>query len=263
MTHNDLELTQLMNAQLDGELTAEESERLRQILDARPDMKAEYEKLGNVLATLDQLGMEDPPASLKQNVLRAVRANPAPKTSRGWLSTLFGGGGGIRPWTTLAMGAALGVLAFAILSGNLTSRAGSDSRSMTGTMLPVGRAATYRVIKSHQFTLAQGSIVAEALSGTDGSALRLTTDAPAGTEVTVSYDPGDWEARSVKQEPAGNEVMLGTGRLSVRMLRPGHGQYLLDLVPRGSAGSPLQIAIHSPDGFVQGELEMRSIPSGR
>ena len=267
MSHHDADLTRIMNAQLDGEATAEESERLRALLETRPDLKAEYEKLGRVVATLDQLGMEEPPASLKQDVLRAVRAKTAPERGPrawlGYLSLVFGGQGGFRPLPAFAAGAALGVLAFALLTGTLTSRPGVDSRSMTGAMLPVGRADTYRVISSRQFTLRPGTVLTEVLSGATGSALRLTADVPVGTVITVSFQPDDWGAVSVSQETAGNEVMLGTGRLSVRMLRPGQGVYLLGLDRRGPAGSPLRISIHSPDGSVQGELETRAVPSGK
>jgi len=260
MNDNDLELQRLMNAAMDGVATAAESVRLRSILESQPAARSQFERLKGVVAALGHLEMEEPPASLKQNVLRAVRANAtSARSASGWLGSLGSLPMLFRPWTTLAAGAALGVLAFGILSGNLMSRAGFDSRSMTGTMLPLGRNTVYRVIQSRQFRLPQGTVDAQALSGADGFALRLTTDVPAGTEVTVSYDPGDWAASSVRQEPAGNEVMLGTGRFSVRMLRSGPGHYLLDLGPKGRTASPLQISIHSPDGVVQGELEMRGV----
>jgi hypothetical protein len=265
MRNDDRDLTQLMNRVLDGEASPAESDRLRRALESRPDLKAEYEKLGRAVAAMDRLGMEEPPTSLKQDVMRAVRAKSAPQRgSAGWLGSLtllLGGGSGIRYGASFAAGAAAAVLAVTLLTGNLTNRLGLDSRSMSGAMLPV-RGDTYRVITKRQFNLQQGSVLAEALSGKTGIALRLTSDAPQGTEITVSYEAADWGARSMGQDPAGNEVMLGTGRLSVRMLRAGRSSYLLDLARRGPAESPLRIAIHSPDGFVQGELDTRALRSG-
>jgi hypothetical protein len=266
MNDDDRGLQELMNAQLDGVATAEESERLRHVLESRADLRAEYEKLGGVILALEQLGMEEPPAALKLDVLRAVRVNTATERERGgWLGTvaaLFGGGRGPRQATSFAAGAALGVLLFAILSGQLTTRQGADTRSMTGTMLPLSGSGSGRLISSHEFTLHRGRVLAETLSGRDGFDLRLTSDAPVGTEVVASFEPGDWVATSVGQNATGNEVMLGTGRLSVRIRQPGQSQYLLHLARRGPAGSSLRIAIHSPDGFVQGELETRARRSG-
>jgi anti-sigma factor RsiW len=266
MNDNDRGLQELMNAQLDGVATAEESERLRHVLESRADLRAEYEKLGGVIAALDQLGMEEPPAALKQDVLRAVRVNTATGRERGgWLGTvaaLFAGGPGLRQAASFAAGAALGVLLFAALSGHVSVLPGTDTRSMTGTMLPLSGDATYRPIHSHEFTLPRGRVLAETLSDRDGLALRLTSDAPVGTELVATFEPGDWGPTSVGQAATGNEVMLGTGRLSVRIRQPGQSQYLLHLARRGPAGSSLRIAIHSPDGFVQGELETRARRSG-
>jgi len=264
MNDNDRELKELMSAELDGMATPEESLRLRRVLEQRPDLNAEYEKLGGVMAALGELCMETPPPSLKQDVLRAVRAKAAPERG-GWLGTLaaiFKGGLSLRPAYTFAAGAAMGVLVFAVLSGNLTGRAGVDTRSMTGAMLPLAGNDTYRLIGSREFTLRQGHVLAEALSGREGFVLRLTADVPLGTELVASFEPGDWGVKTVGQIPAGNEVLLGTGRLSVRIQRSGQSQYLLYLARKGTAGSPLRIAIHSSDGFLQGELDTDARTSG-
>lgn len=260
MNDNDRELQRLMNAEMDGVATAAESVRLRSILETQPDARSQFERLKGVVAALAHLEMEEPPASIKQDVLRAVRTNAAPvRSPRRWLGALpmlF------QPWTTLAAGAALGVLVFALLTGNLMSHPGGDTRNWTGAMLPLRGGDSYRVIGSRHFTLARGSVLAQTLAGQEGLALRLASDAPVGTEMDVTYETGEWDAVSVKQETAGNEVMLGTGRLSVRIRQPGHSQYLLELARRGSAGSPLRITIHSPDGYVQGELDTRALRSG-
>jgi hypothetical protein len=266
MNDKDRELHELMNAEMDGVATARESARLRSILETHPEARSEFERLKGVVATLEHLDMEEPPASLKQNILRSVRANAAPASERtGWVASIaswMSGGAGPRQAYSFAAGAALGVLVFAVLTGNLMSRPGSDSRSWTGTMLPVRGAESYRVISSRTFTLPHGSVLAQTLSGRDGFALRLTSDVPVGTELTLTYEPSDWDVASLSQETTGNDVLLGTGRLSVRMRRPGHSQYLLELARSGGAGSPLRMAIHSPDGDVQGELDMRALRSG-
>jgi len=107
-----------------------------------------------------------------------------------------------------------------------------------------------------------GHVLAEVLSGKEGLVAKLTTEAPLGSSVVVTFDPADWSAAAVRQNPAGNEVMLGTGRLSIRMQRLGPSQYLLYLARKGPAGSPLRITIDSPNGSAQGELATGTLRSG-
>jgi len=265
MNELDRELEGLMNDQLDGVATSQDSERLRLALEAREELRMQYQRLGAVFAALDRLGTEEPPASLKQDVLRSIRLSESPAPARaswlGYVLNVIRGGTGLRQAYAFAAGAALGVLGFAILTGNLMTRPGTDTRPYTGMMAPLE--TLYRSISSRDFKLGgDGRVLAEALSGKDGLLVRLTADAPVGSDVALSFEPGDWTALSVRQEPAGNEVMLGMGRLSIRMQQSGQSQYLLYLARRGPAGSPLRIAIHYPDGFVQGELETRALRSG-
>jgi anti-sigma factor RsiW len=265
MTDNDRELERLMNDQLDGVATPEESERLSRALESRDEARLQYRKLGAVFAGLSRLEMEEPPASLKQGVLRAIQASKAFQARESRLQsirTFLRGRTGFRQAYSFAAGAALGVLAFAVLTGNLMSRPGADSMLLTGTMAPLVPGGVYRAIGSHVFVLHDGHVLAEALSGKEGLVARLTTEAPLGSSVVVTFDPADWSAAAMRQDPAGNEVMLGTGRVSIRMLRLGQSQYLLYLARKGPAGSPLRISIDSPDGSVQGELATGTLRSG-
>jgi len=266
MNANDRELERLMNDQLDGTATPEESERLSRALESREEVRSEYRKLGGVFAALSRIEIEDPPASLKEGILRGIRANDAEEGAKqSWLDSILAlvrGRAGFRYAYSFAAGAALGVLAFALLSGNLATRAGSDSRSFTGTMAPFAAERSYQHIGRRDFNLRDGRVLTETLAGPDGLLVRVDADTPVGSELVLSFDPADWSAVGVRQQTTGNEVMLGMGRLSVRMQRIGQSQYLLYLARRGPAGSPLRIAIHSPDGYLQGELETRALRSG-
>jgi len=126
-------------------------------------------------------------------------------------------------------------------------------------MLPPPGVDQLRRIDSREFTFQDGRVLAEMLAGGERLVARITARGPKGTEVAVSFDPGSLNVVALRQRPASaNDVTLGFGRLSVRMQQQGESQYLLYLARRGPAGSPLRIAIHSPDGLVQGELEIRA-----
>jgi hypothetical protein len=260
---NDQELQRLMNDRLDGVLTPEESERLTRFLQSSEKAQGEYQKLGQVFSALRQAPLEEPPANLKQNVLREIRLRTAAAPAReGWLGTIvsaFRVRPALRYAYSFAAGAALGVLAFAVISGNMMNRPGIDLSPVTGTMMAPSEGVTYQRIASRDFKLREGHISAETLLAKDQLLARLTLEAPPGTDVILEFDPAAWGAIAVRQATAGNEVMLGSGRLSIRMQRLGQSQYLLYLARRGPAGSPLRILIHSPDETVHGGL-MTELP---
>jgi hypothetical protein len=261
---NDREWIQLMNDELDGIARPEDTERLKRALESREDLRAQYVKLGGVFEALGCVGMEEPPGDLRQNVLRSIRQRVGAPARPGWFESIaaaFQARPMLRPAASFAAGAALGVLAFAFYTGNLTSRPGSDPRSFTGTMAPLA-GTSYRVIDRRDFVLREGRVRAEMLSTKDLLVARISAQSPPGTSFVLSFDPGAWSAGAVRQDRAGNEVMLGSGRLSVRILEHGDSQYLLYLARTGPAGSPLRIAIHSPDGYVHGELETGAPRSG-
>jgi anti-sigma factor RsiW len=258
---NDTELRRLMNNQLDGVATPEESERLSQALDSREDLRSEYRRLGGVFAVLSRVAMEEPPRDLKQNVMREIRRREAAPSRIGrldWIRAAF------RGWAaySFAAGAALGVLAFALLTGNLGTRPGTDVGPFTGTMARPSGAVSYHRISSRDFTLRTGRVLVEVLSGSDGYLARIASTAPSGTDLVLSFDPATWDVEGLRQRQAGNEVMLGFGRLSVRIQQSGESQYLLYLARKGPAGSHFRIAIQSPGESVYGELDTSAPGSG-
>jgi len=258
---NDRELRQLMNNQLDGVATPEESERLRRALDSREDLRSEYRKLGGVFGVLSRVDMEEPPPDLKQNVMREVRRRAAVPSRISRLDSIRAA---FRGWSaySFAAGAALGVLAFALLTGNFTTPPGTDVAPYTGTMARPSGPVSYHRISSRYFALRTGKVLVEVLSGSDGYLARIATTAPPGTGLVLSFDPAAWDVEGLRQRQAGNEVMLGFGRLSVRIRQFGESQYLLYLARKGPAGSPLRIVIQSPDEYVSGELDASAPGSG-
>ena len=260
---NDTKLRQLMNNQLDGVATPEESEQLTRALESREDLRSEYRQLGGVFAVLSRVEMEDPPQELKQNVMRAIRQRDVASSRIGWLDSIRAA---FRSRTaySFAAGAALGILVFALLTGNLMTRMGTDAGPFTGTMARPSRTDSYQRISSRDFVLRTGKGRVEMLSGKEGYLARIVSTAPPGTDLVLSFDAGVWSVEGLRQGLSGNrnEVMLGFGRLSVRIQQSGQSQYLLYLARKEAAGSPLRIAIHSPDESVSGELDVRAPGSG-
>jgi hypothetical protein len=66
------QVVELANREVDGETTPEESTRLRQLCEARPEVRALVEELRALSAGLGTIGRAAPPATLKASVMRAV-----------------------------------------------------------------------------------------------------------------------------------------------------------------------------------------------
>ena len=74
---------ELMSAELDGELTKEETAALQAHLDECPDCRASYAQLRDMDAFLKEAAYE-PPAALHTNVMRTVRQEKAASRRRFW-----------------------------------------------------------------------------------------------------------------------------------------------------------------------------------
>jgi hypothetical protein len=66
------QVVELANREVDGETTPEESARLRQLCERRPEVRALVDDLRAVSAGLGTIGRATPPATLKASVMRAV-----------------------------------------------------------------------------------------------------------------------------------------------------------------------------------------------
>lgn len=142
----------LIQRVLEGEATAEERTRLEALVASDAAARARYEELSRVFASLGATALEDPPAGMRDEVMRAVRgAAPA------WASASARAGGApsgngrpavaVRPelrpsfsWFRIALPVAAGAVAAVVLFANWqggASRPGGDG--VTGTMSQLRR----------------------------------------------------------------------------------------------------------------------------
>ena len=125
---------ELVQGEIDGENSAAESVALRQELASNPECKAVYEDLKRVTEFLQQARPVEPPAGLREKILRSVEPAPARPGRRagaqdgaGWLAWLT-------PRTAAAF--AMGLLvAFGAVSLQKFSGSGAlDADQLVGTM---------------------------------------------------------------------------------------------------------------------------------
>lgn len=143
-------LDDLIQRVLDGEATAGEQTRLESLLASDPAARARHDELSRVFAALAPLPSEDPPAGLRDEVMRAVRgAAPAwaPSSARAGRASSEGGRAvvfarpSLRPsfsWLRIALPAAAAAVAAVVLFANWRGGPqGPGGDGVTGAMTEI------------------------------------------------------------------------------------------------------------------------------
>ena len=136
----DPKLVELINADIDGEISPAQKQELDAALATNADAQAMHTELSGLHAALDELPDLDPPPHLKHTIMAAV---PAPQTVRrdneGWFQSLFA----TPALRYAAMFVAGSLLTLSLVnSDQLSERAFTDVTGLVGTMsseVPAGR----------------------------------------------------------------------------------------------------------------------------
>ncbi len=128
----------LINGEVDGENSAEESETLRKILAQDPEAKKLLEDLKKLERNISSISSVDPPASLKQSVMRAVQEKHAPARAGARKFSLLDFLFPVRSLPRFGFAFSGGVLAgiaLVVLYFTVISHPPIDDRDATGTIL--------------------------------------------------------------------------------------------------------------------------------
>jgi len=134
----DERLTDLMNGELDGTNSAEQSRELRSRLASDPDARRHFEQLesvGRVLAEADEV---PPPESLREAIMQVVEERESRRLrAPGLLARareFFEPRRSLRPAFAFAGGVAVGLCLFVVLSAALPHAVPGDAGRLYGTM---------------------------------------------------------------------------------------------------------------------------------
>jgi len=73
MRHGEEEITELVNAVVDGEATPEQQAQLQELLRTSPETRALYDGTSDVARRLEAMRVEEPPGELKRSILEILR----------------------------------------------------------------------------------------------------------------------------------------------------------------------------------------------
>jgi hypothetical protein len=237
----------LINAEIDGEISAEDRARLEDYLEQDPDARAFREELTGLCAKLDSVEFVDPPTHLKHVVLDAVTKRPSSRpaaASRGWeftLSTLFGGGA-----ARYALSFAAGViLTYTFISSDQISRqAFDDVTGLVGTISQPDFSAEMSNEYSIDLTLTE--IAGSVNLNRAGSILILDFDLVSQDpiEIVADFDDLDiWFNGFAQLESNGTSIAAETGQ--VRVLMEGQRRYAVYLYNASRSAARISLRFYS------------------
>ncbi len=226
---------ELIQMELDGEISEAESAELDAALVADGEARASLESYRSLAREIERLARVDPPPLLATGVARAIRgrqaeraprmAPPSPASRRRqWLFTGY----------AAAAGLILGLLATPLLMRTDAFRAASEP---AGAAASIGSAelSSWEVVDRRSVSTANGTVALSVRRNRDRFAVEVAFAAPASAEAAISWDASRLSLLAfVRDHPAG-PLSVGEGRVAARL--DADDRLTLVLASRGAPGS--------------------------
>ena len=244
----DQQIIDLINADIDGELSAADKTLLDEHLAGNEEARALHAELRELCVDLDQMPAEDIPADIRPLVLARVSAGQrkAADKAGGGLGEIFANLFGV-PFVRYGMSFAAGViLTFTLISSDQVSRqAFDDVTGLVGTIsggAPLEGSAT----RKDNLELTLNDLAGSVSLNTIGSLMILDFDLASRStvEIVARFDDRDiWFSGFAQQESEGTTVDAQTGRVTVRM--SGQRRYAVFLQNAGQDAATVNLSFMS------------------
>lgn len=242
----------LINAEIDGEISAADRARLEEYLAGDADARALRDDLSNLCAELDSVESVEPPVHLKHAVIDTItRQGTSRPVSRGdgWqitLGALFGGSAA-RYAMAFAAGA---ILTYTFVSSDQISRqAFDDVTGLVGTISEPDFIAD--TSNEHSIDVALTAIAGSVNLNRAGSILILDFDLSSQDpiEIIADYDDRDiWFNGFAQLESEGTRIAAETGRVTVRM--EGQRRYAVYLYNASQSAATISLRFYSGGALI-------------
>ncbi len=188
----------LMQGEIDGENSKDESAALQEYLFAHPEARASYSELLHLAGELDRMPALDPPADFKDSVLRRIRIRRHEAARMPFRTGIFQARrNALKYACAMAAGLILGALLAPFLSDAVRGGNTMDFSQLPGAMI------SRDVFKGA--TVVERAIQAENVSGRvqarrSGASLLVELEIHAGQKVDLAleYDPRHFQFRGLE-----------------------------------------------------------------
>ena len=242
----DPKIVELMNADIDGEISEEGRATLTAHLDNDPEAKSLYEELAGLCAELDGLEIVAPPPHLSHAITAAIAPERQPESSAAFIGNLFGNTS-FRHAVAFAAGV---VLTYAFVSSNrISDHTFDDITDLVGTISRPDSNAAQERIETISLT---GSEIAGTVSlRRSGALMVLDFDlmAEGPVQVVAAFDDPDiWFNGFAQLEGDGTRVAVETGRVTLTM--EGQRRYAVYLHNASRSSAIISLRFYSSGDLV-------------
>jgi hypothetical protein len=243
---------ELLNRELDGQTTPEESRHLREALRREPEAQARFDELKQLWRALEEMPRPEPPARLLPDVMGAVRAKPRRVEPRERVLAPVRAALSRRPGLGLGLAFAAGMLLSALavgLSGPWGAGPGGEG---VGTMFSWPRPEGREIDRT---ALRGDGVRAEAVSivGVGRVLIRVLVDSEGPLDLEVTYGRSLAPLGFERLRGPADEVVVGPEALKATGV--GAGEYALALAVERARGT-VGIRLRRGDVVVSGELQV-------
>ena len=198
----DEKYTDLINAAIDGEISAEDQANLDAFLAENADGRALYNELSSLCESLDGLDTEEPPVHLRHVIMNSIPEQKKPDEEPGFLQSLF-----LQPALRYTATFAAGVIVALLIidSSQVSNKAFDDVTGLVGTVAePVESSLASSVM------LDERDVAGTVSLRSAGSIMIIDFD-------LVSRDPSIWFNGFAQLESEGTSVAAADGRVTLGM----------------------------------------------
>jgi len=235
--------TDLINADIDGEISAEEKAELQAFLDENAEGRALHGELASLCGTLESVDQEDPPPYMRHIIMNSAPPARADEESPGFLRILFA-----TPALKYAVTFAAGVfLTLSMLDADqISNQTFDDVTGLVGTV-----AEPVNATLAGYVTLSETDIAGTVSLRSTGSLLILDFDLVSADHIEVQADYTDktiWFNGFAQLASEGTTVSAEAGRVRLGMVE-GKQRYAVYLQNRGDRDTTVSLRFLS-DGEI-------------
>ena len=250
---NREQFERIANDEVDGIATPEEREALRIHLDGNPDAREWHRALHETVGTLNQVGLETPPPDLKPSILRAATSRTkasAPVTERGFWRSLLADTFRSVPWreaVPFAAGVGVGVLAIALVSGNLVGSSRDGVANLRGAMMPRDSHRGAAPGATQVVVAGQARVTVTTWANGPDVTIRLEVAPGSADDAAVELIGSGLRISDLRMSPpgAGHATVGPTGLRIGQRASDGVGEFVVELRGEEAHRAPLEILVRS------------------
>ncbi len=215
----------LINRGIDGALSANEANRLKEYLSTDPEALNYYDELENLSQMLEQVEEVDPGPNLKKNILNSIPVQKYQNEENRERTSLFSA------WNSrlnyrLTLAFALGLIVGFFTYSFFTDLPLNNNSDLIGTILLNGTDAKFKPADQAEITLPEiiGTVSSQYAGGIVLFRIDLTTDSEI--EVVVKFDGNDLRFAGFRpQKYSAGQINVSSNEL--RLVNKGLHKYIL------------------------------------